>query len=143
MADDAAVHQAREALKGDPDSPERIARLARALCNAVWNDTSRWTPYYQEAGRLYRRLCKLDPANPAHLVNLGVVRSDQGQHREALKLYRKAEAMNWDDGNLDFNIGVALVNLGEHEEGRKFMHRSNKRKQRSSTMEAYFDFHAH
>lgn len=133
---------ARAALAESPRDPHRMARLARLLGDAVWQDTSTRDAYYGAAKTLFRRLVKMPPDDPAHLFKFGAVLSDQDQHKKALKVYRKTEAMNWQDRALDFNIGVALMNSSRIEAGKTYMRGASKKPKRERTIEAYFDYHA-
>lgn len=142
MKPDVQAH--RDAVAADPDDLALRLVLAKALMDAVWysKDEGVWKTNYSEAKSILESVLSEDPDNAIALVNLGVVHSDQGSHKRALEYYRRAEALDWTDGNLLHNIGVALVNLGDVD-GRGYLSESAKLREHPDTITAYFDPQAH
>lgn len=143
MKPDVQAH--RDAVAADPDDAALRLALAKALMDAVWysKDESVWETNYREAKSILESVLSEEPDNAIALVNLGVVYSDQGSHKQALEHYRRVEQLDWTDGNLLYNIGVAMVNLGDEENGRRYLQASAKLDEHPDTVMAYFDPQAH
>ena len=113
------------------------------MIDAAWyNAGATWKSNYEEAAAILESLLENDCDNAAALVNLGVALSDQGLYKRALEFYRRAESLDWTDGNLQHNIGVVLVNLRDESAGRYFQ-RSAIQANHPATLRAYFDPQAH
>jgi predicted Zn-dependent protease len=136
------VDQARQAVAKQPLNVDALWRLGLALHEAAWRARGEHE-YLGEAAAVFRRLIKLQPDEPAHLVNLGAVLSDQGRFRQALRYLRRAEALGCDDRNLKFNLGAALINLGEHKSGVAYLRSASAQRASKRTIEAYFDPQGH
>ncbi len=143
MKPDVQAH--RDAVAAAPDDLSLRLVLAKALMDAVWysKDDGVWETNYNEAKSILESVLSEDPDNAIALVNLGVVHSDRGSHKRALDYYRRAEALDWTDGNLLHNMGVALVNLGDGGSGREYLRESAKLQEHPDTVTAYFDPQAH
>ena len=116
----------------------------KALCDAVWEDTSLWSRNYTEAINKFQRALSLDPENTTALINLGAAYSDTGKHHLALETLMKAERLGSDDKNLYFNIAVVMTNLGKHRSKVKvYFTKAYKLKPRPNTLETYFDPHGY
>jgi len=137
------VQAARNAVASHPKDNAYRLSLARTLMDAAWFDPgSTWKDNYEEATAILESVLADEPENAVALVNLGVALSDQGSHRRSLECYRRAESLDWIDGNLQHNMGVALVNLGDDSAVRYFQ-KSAIQTDHPDTIRAYFDPQAH
>jgi tetratricopeptide (TPR) repeat protein len=135
---------ARIAVNAKPNDCMLRVNLARVLMEAAWYEAETdWKANYSEATKILESVLAVEPHNAVALVNLGVAFSDQGLHARALECYRRAEALDWLDGNLQFNIGVALVNLEEEVIGNACFQKATIQPQQPNTSRAYFDPQAH
>ncbi len=138
------VQAARIAVDAHPNDITHRLDLARTLMETAWFDPgTTWKANYEEAAAILESLLTIEPDNVVALVNLGVALSDQGFHARALEYYRRAESLDWVDGNLEFNIGVALVNLEDDDSGSRHFQKATIQSDHPDTIRAYFDPHAH
>lgn len=138
------LQAARIAVKSHPNDTKHRLDLARTLMETAWLDPgTTWKAKYEEAAAILESLLAIEPNNVVALVNLGVALSDQGFHARALESYRRAESLDWVDGNLQFNIGVALVNLEEDDSGSWYFQKATIQSDHPDTIRAYFDPQAH
>jgi len=138
------VQAARRAVESYPNDRSKQIDLARALIDAAWLDAgTTWKAHYEEAAAILQSIVEQEPGNAIALVNLGVALSDQGAHTQALECYRRAEKLNWLDGNLQYNIGVALANLQDDAKAVRCFEKSQGQTDHLETIRAYFDPQAH
>ena len=86
---------------------------------------------------------RADPDNPALLTCLGALLSDDGEHKKAVAVLKRAVKLGSKDGNTFFNLAVATLNCGAHSQAMKYFKRAGELKKRSDTWKAYFDPQGH
>jgi Flp pilus assembly protein TadD len=69
--------------------------------------------------------------------------SDQGHHRDAAEVLKRAASLDSQDRNTYFNLGVAILNCGSHEEAMSWFTKAKSMHADSESWEAYFDPQAH
>ena len=76
----------------------------------AWDDCQ--SGNLDNAGRLYRKILKLQPNYADAIYHLGIVLSKQGNHKDAIKVVRKA--IKRKPGNADYysTLGHILVETG-------------------------------
>ena len=68
-----------------------------------------------EAEAAWSALAKQYPNNPEPLAHMGLIESKQGHYPEAIKLYRRAMALNPAMPGLRLNLGIALFKAGDYQ----------------------------
>ena len=113
----------------------------KRFCDEIWEDYSLWEENYRKAIGCFKEVLKIDPYNVTALISLGACFSDCGQHKNALRILRKAEKIGSNDKNLYFNIGVALVNIDSttRRDAKKYFEKSASMRKNDLSIEAYFD----
>lgn len=137
---DEAVAQYSEALGRDPAEPvatEGMLRLAskgvrvdteailQRHFQAVRHDLKRLNDFAVLCVRQQRPdwaekaleiLVESDPTNAGLIMNLAIVKRQQGKMEESLKLLRKAAALRPEEPGIHYNLGGVLALLGREEE---------------------------
>ncbi|MCP5291604.1 MAG: tetratricopeptide repeat protein [Burkholderiales bacterium] len=70
----------------------------------------------RESEAVFREVIKIDPQDVHAWTNLGIVLSDQGQHKEAEQAYRKAIELDPQHVLAWNNLGIALSDQSQHKE---------------------------
>ncbi len=135
-----AMADYREALRRDPAEPvatEGMLRLAakgaqvdteailRRHFSAVRHDLKRLNDFAVLCVRQQRPdwaekaleiLVKSDPTNAGLIMNLAIVKRQQGKMQQSLELLRKAAALRPEEPGIHYNLGGVLALLGREEE---------------------------
>ncbi len=115
----------------------------RDLIEEAWRNTNNWESNYHEAQGLLEAALLDDPNSIVLLTCLGAVYSDQGFHRKADGVLRKAISLGSMDGNTFFSRAVALLNLGKRGNAERLFKKANGLSGGSETWAAYFDAQGH
>jgi len=91
------------------------AMVVVGLGGLTWKQTQVW----HDSERLWKYVISAGPESSVAQYNLGLLMSERGELREAIKHYREALRINPDNMNANFNLGNAMVNRGELEEAIK------------------------
>ena len=112
----AAVFLANEAtarLQTPPVIRFGLAGIASCACILA---TEHQLPFWRNSETLFRRAIAVTENNQVAFFNLGVALDAQGRFKEALQIYRQAEASGYIRYQLYNNIGNILSLTGQHEE---------------------------
>lgn len=118
-------------------------REAKFLVKECYRDPKKWTRNYSRAMALIKAELRKDPQNTVLLTCIGALLSDQGHHKKAVVVLKKAIKLGANDSNAYFNLAVALLNSQLYPQAMKFFRQARKFKTRSQTWEAYFDPQGH
>ena len=105
----AAIPALEEAIRLNPEVPERLNTLAQAY-EAVGRDPS-------SIEQLYRRALVIQPAEASIRVNLGRFLEAQGRVDEALAEYQRASRDDPWLAPAHYNLGTAFLRTGQTDEG--------------------------
>ena len=100
-----AIDAAERALRIDPDLP--LAGTLRLIQGVAASKLGR----LDEAAERFARALELDPGNLEALDRLAFVRSHQGRHEDALRLYRPLLETTANNAAIHANLGITLLNL--------------------------------
>jgi Flp pilus assembly protein TadD len=127
-----------------PRAPKGSLTQVKALYAEVWKDTSKWTANFGKATRMLKSMLAERPDDTRALTCLGAIYSDQGRHREALEILRKAARLGSTDRNLYMNIAIAMMNLESQRSGAmRYFRKAGTLSADRLTFEAYFDPQGH
>jgi tetratricopeptide (TPR) repeat protein len=125
------VRTARESLAaGDSAVAELLCRRvlerdpahAAALSLTVFVQLSQ--ARYGEALPLVEQLCRLEPQERAHWVNLGNAYRGAGAHEDALKAFARALDLGERSAGVYYNLGLTHIARGDFEAGRAVLQRA-------------------
>lgn len=118
-------------------------REAKHLIREVYRGKGNWNRDYARASALIEAELRKDPDNTVLLTCMGALLSDQGRHKQAVTVLKKAVKLGTTDSNAYFNLAVAMLNCGSHRQAMKHFAHAGTLKARSQTWEAYFDPQGH
>ena len=99
-----------------------LAAILLTVTSAAQTDPGQVAFSLEREGRLteaeaaWSALAKQYPLNPEPLAHLGLIKSKQEHYAEAIKLYRRAMALNPAMPGLRLNLGIALFKDGDYRE---------------------------
>ena len=121
----------------------KAIREAKRLVDDTWTGIGKWDSNYRRARALVETALRAEPDDPGLLTCLGALLSDQGLHRQAIAVLKKAVRRGSTDRNTFFNLAVATLNTEAHDRAMKLFVQADKLRPRRETWEAYFDPQAH
>lgn len=118
-------------------------REAKRLVRECYREPGKWSRNYSRASALIRSELRKDPRNTVLLICMGTLLSDQGRHKKAAEVLKKAVKLGTEDRNAYFNLAVATLNCGSYPQAMAYFRRAGKFKPEPQTWEAYFDPQGH
>lgn len=100
-----AEAMAREGLQSSDDAAPWLCALGLSLAQQA---------RAHEAGDVFRQLAALQPAEPAHWVNIGNACLHQGLAHEALSAFERAQRLGAAGIEFELGYGLALLAAGHH-----------------------------